>query len=66
MTRCHSTINLRVLTGDCKGVNVVVPVDRATVNAQIKVAGWSMHRVRRSPLTGKLYLAPAMAMEGER
>ena len=61
-----STIHLRVHDGDCKGVSVVMPDHIARVNKMVKVAGWSYHRIRRSRLTGKLYLAPAMAREGER
>lgn len=65
MTRNHSTINLRVLTGDCRGVCVTLPRERAVEGQPVKVAGWSYHRVRRSRATGKLYLAPIHALEQE-
>ena len=110
MTRCHSTINLRVRTGPCRGVSVVVPKDLADdffeSRDSIMVAGWSKHviycddfgvlylqpvsgigssvngnkkilpsearsaaikhgGIRRSRLTGKLYLAPIHALEQE-
>ena len=65
MKLCYSTIHLRVLDGDCKGVSVVMPDHIARVNKMVKVAGWSYHRIRRSRLTGKLYLAPIHALEQE-
>ena len=43
---CHDTI-LRVRSGPCRGVVVLVPADQATIGAFVKVAGWGRHVVRQ-------------------
>ena len=60
-----STIHLRVHAGDCRGVSVVLPRDKAIEGQRLRVAGWSYHRIRRSRLTGRLYLAPIHTLEQE-
>jgi len=54
MLSCRDTI-LRVRSGPCRGVVVLVPADRATVGAFVRVAGWGRHVVRQDA-DGELYL----------